>query len=297
MPKKVVWNLDSDDEIIVKMKQEKYSDKEVVERLIKEGRTKYHHKTISSRWVRLKRVLAAHEEELLDEQLTDWHDGEVSQYDEFVSDHALSFEKDALLLEAVALADREIYRRKQKVAGEKWKIVADHLKTSKLTTNYSKNACRKRFEALEDGTATIPPELADKPEERLAERAMMQEKRAAARLKASEEETVADTKADASAANSEQGKHSYKAAGGGFNSRNTPQGMPKAINDLNMFHLSQEDMVTSDKDTGMNYDQPMNSGEVGSDAEPMMTQPEGVGPVRRTSVAFIVPGPRRVDTT
>ena len=78
MPKKVVWDLDSDDEIIVKMKQERYTDKEVVERLIKEGRTKYHHKTISSRWVRLKRVLAAREDELLDAQLTDWHEGDVS---------------------------------------------------------------------------------------------------------------------------------------------------------------------------------------------------------------------------
>ena len=78
MPKKVVWDLDSDDEIIVKMKQEKYTDKEVVERLIKEGRTKYHHKTISSRWVRLKRVLAAHKDEMLDAQLTDWHGGDVS---------------------------------------------------------------------------------------------------------------------------------------------------------------------------------------------------------------------------
>ena len=77
MPKKVVWNLDSDDEIIVKMKQEKYTDKEVVDRLIKEGRTKYHHKTISSRWVRLRRVLAAHEDDMLDAQLTDWHAGDV----------------------------------------------------------------------------------------------------------------------------------------------------------------------------------------------------------------------------
>jgi len=78
MPKKVVWDLDSDDEIIVRMKQEKRSDSDVVERLVKEGRTRYHPKTISSRWVRLKRVLAAHEDEMLDEQLTDWHEGDVS---------------------------------------------------------------------------------------------------------------------------------------------------------------------------------------------------------------------------
>lgn len=77
MPKKVVWDLDSDDEIIVKMKEAKYTDQQIVERLISEGRTKYHTKTISSRWVRLKRVLAAHQDELLDKQLTCWHEGDV----------------------------------------------------------------------------------------------------------------------------------------------------------------------------------------------------------------------------
>lgn len=80
MPKKVVWDLDSDDEIIVTMKQQRSTDKEIVDRLIKEGRTKYNHKTISSRWVRLKRVLAAHEDEMLDAQLTDWHEADVSLY-------------------------------------------------------------------------------------------------------------------------------------------------------------------------------------------------------------------------
>ncbi len=68
-------------------------------------------------------------------------------------------------MNAITAADREIYQRKQKIEEEKWKIVADHLKASRPTTNYSRNACRDRFQALENGTATIPPELADYPEE------------------------------------------------------------------------------------------------------------------------------------
>jgi hypothetical protein len=41
-----------------------------------------------------------------------------------------------LLLDAITAADREVYQRKQKVAEEKWKMVAEYLKASKPTTNY-----------------------------------------------------------------------------------------------------------------------------------------------------------------
>lgn len=41
-----------------------------------------------------------------------------------------------------------------------------HMKEIKPSANYSKDACRSRFEALENGTATIPPELDDDPEKR-----------------------------------------------------------------------------------------------------------------------------------
>ena len=80
-----------------------------------------------------------------------------------------------MLLEAITAADREVYQRKRKVAEEKWKIVAEYLKAAKPTTNYSQNACRNRFEALENGTATIPPELDDSPENRRVQRATSEE--------------------------------------------------------------------------------------------------------------------------
>lgn len=75
----MVWELDSDDEIIVAMKQQNATDHEVANRLISEGRTRYNYKTISSRWIRLRNVLAKREDELLDEDLTDWHEGEVGR--------------------------------------------------------------------------------------------------------------------------------------------------------------------------------------------------------------------------
>ena len=70
--------MDSDDELIVRMKQAKYQEKEIAQRLIDEGRTNYHPKTIGTRWARLKKAMQVRNDELLDQDLTDWHDGDVS---------------------------------------------------------------------------------------------------------------------------------------------------------------------------------------------------------------------------
>jgi len=105
-----------------------------------------------------------------------------------------------LLLDAITAADREGYQRKQKVAEEKWKMVAEYLKASKPTTNYSQNACRNRFEALENDTATIPPELDDNPEQRRAQRAEVKRKYAADLAQARAEKAITDAKAKAAAA-------------------------------------------------------------------------------------------------
>lgn len=47
--KKVTADLDSDDEIIVRMKNAKYKEKDIARYLISEGRTAYNHKTIGTR--------------------------------------------------------------------------------------------------------------------------------------------------------------------------------------------------------------------------------------------------------
>ncbi|KAI9724357.1 MAG: hypothetical protein M1812_000425 [Candelaria pacifica] len=154
IPKKIVADVDSEDEIIVRMKEEGFTDSKIRDHLISEGRTKYNSKTISSRWGRLRRVLEARNDQLLDEQMIDWHAGE-----------------DELLLEAVVKANAEVDHRKEKIEAQRWKFVADCLRKLKPTASYSKNACQTRFEALQDGTASIPPELDDNPEKRAAEMA------------------------------------------------------------------------------------------------------------------------------
>ena len=78
MAKKVVAEMDSDDELIFNMKNAKYLEKDIAKRLADEGRIHYNPKTIGTRWARLKKAMQAKQDELLDADLTDWHEGDVS---------------------------------------------------------------------------------------------------------------------------------------------------------------------------------------------------------------------------
>jgi hypothetical protein len=78
VPKKVVADMDSDDEIIFSMKNAKFLEKDIAKRLADEGRMVYNPKTIGTRWQRLKQVMQAKQDELLDADLTDWHEGDAS---------------------------------------------------------------------------------------------------------------------------------------------------------------------------------------------------------------------------
>lgn len=60
------------------MKNAKFLEKDIAQRLKDEGRTSYNPKTIGTRWARLKQAKQAQQDELLDADLTDWHEGDVS---------------------------------------------------------------------------------------------------------------------------------------------------------------------------------------------------------------------------
>ena len=77
IPKKVTADLDSDDELIVRMKEARYLEKDIAQALVDQGRTAYNPKTIGTRWRRLKHALQKRQDDLLDADLTDWHDGDV----------------------------------------------------------------------------------------------------------------------------------------------------------------------------------------------------------------------------
>ena len=56
---------------------------------------------------------------------------------------------------------------KQEADEQKWEIVTGKLKDLVPTAIFSQNACRERFESLENGTATIPVEVDDNPMQRI----------------------------------------------------------------------------------------------------------------------------------
>ncbi|KKY17681.1 hypothetical protein UCRPC4_g05314 [Phaeomoniella chlamydospora] len=147
--KPVTYDMDSDDELIVQMKQARYLEKDIAERLAAEGRTSYMPKTIGTRWARIKRVLQDRQDDLLDEEMSDWHEGD-----------------DEVLMQAIAKADRDIEKAKEQAESKKWKIVSDQMKTIKPVVNFSQNACQARFHALEEGSAKPTPETIMNPDEK-----------------------------------------------------------------------------------------------------------------------------------
>ncbi|OCT49106.1 hypothetical protein CLCR_04939 [Cladophialophora carrionii] len=147
--KKVTADLDSDDELIVRMKEARYLEKDIAKALVDQGRTAYNPKTIGTRWRRIKAALQKRQDDLLDADLTDWHEGD-----------------DDVLLQAVVKTDKEVKRLKEEIEAKKWRMVADQMKTMKA----SFNACRERYEALQAGIAKPTPESIENPSEEILER-------------------------------------------------------------------------------------------------------------------------------
>lgn len=77
-PKKVNADLDSEDEIIRSMKEKGYADKAIAQRLKDENRVAYREKSITTRYARIMRALHEHETKKLDDEVSDWHEGDVS---------------------------------------------------------------------------------------------------------------------------------------------------------------------------------------------------------------------------
>ena len=67
-----------DDARIIQLKQNNHTDEFIAETFKQEGRVSYTAKTIGSRWQKLKKFLNDAQDEKLDDELSDWHVGEVS---------------------------------------------------------------------------------------------------------------------------------------------------------------------------------------------------------------------------
>lgn len=78
--KRVTADLDSDDELIMQMKEKGYSDQQIADRLKREGRTKYDRKSISTRVGRIKWAQAARVDEMMIEGYKEWQFEDVCDF-------------------------------------------------------------------------------------------------------------------------------------------------------------------------------------------------------------------------
>jgi len=70
-------DLDPTDSMIVNLKNENHPNEYIAEQLRKHGLVAYDAKTVGSRYIRLIRKIEEREAQRLEDELTDWHEGEV----------------------------------------------------------------------------------------------------------------------------------------------------------------------------------------------------------------------------
>lgn len=148
--KPVTADYDSDDARIIELKQLGHSDDFVASKLVEEGRIRYVGKTIGSRYLRLRKVLEDKEDERLDDELSDWHEGE-----------------DDKLLSIAKSLQGKLDRQIETLTVRMWKEVSAFL-AGKLggKKRYTHRACRQRAGAVHAGNALAPIEHDDDQEGR-----------------------------------------------------------------------------------------------------------------------------------
>ncbi|XHG05468.1 hypothetical protein AWENTII_008690 [Aspergillus wentii] len=134
--------MDSDDDLLWHLKLAKWTEKDIHQRFIREGRTGYREKTIGTRFCRMKKIMRLHTDKGLESGMGGWHEGD-----------------DDILNQAVNKAQGEIAKMVAEIEQQKWKLVAEYMKDTKPAVDYSDKACRDRWEALQNGTASLPLEM------------------------------------------------------------------------------------------------------------------------------------------
>lgn len=150
--KEVTAELDSDDELMMTMRERGFTDVQIAERLAQDGRSKYDRKTISTRINRIKQTQATHTDYLLKEGFKEWTE-----------------EDDNILLQAYQYANIEVNYEIERARAWRFRKVSEYMRRLDKDKIFSEDACRERFVGLMQGTAKIPPELDDNPEQRRAE--------------------------------------------------------------------------------------------------------------------------------
>ncbi|TKX26263.1 SAP domain-containing protein 1 [Elsinoe australis] len=149
MRREITAELSADDLLILKMKRQGASSQDIVKRLTKKGFKEIQPNSVRPRYERICKKIQDCNDELLDEDLTDWHDGE-----------------DDILRQAHARADKQIAAEIQALREQLFTYTSQELNNLADRPRFSAKACQDRLEALSNGTARQPPELDEDPEAR-----------------------------------------------------------------------------------------------------------------------------------
>jgi hypothetical protein len=191
--RKVTVSLDEVDLLMLEMREKRFSDQQISEKLAKDCQVKYNVKTISTRISRIRLTQAENMDFQLKEGYKEWQFEDVFVVT-LISSKAGANQRtqDQILIQAYALANIEVNYEIERVRAWRFRKVAEYMRRLKKDALFSANACRERYSALIEGTARIPSEVADDPEASRAELVALRKEREKARL---EEEAKKSTQA------------------------------------------------------------------------------------------------------
>ncbi|KAF2735069.1 hypothetical protein EJ04DRAFT_563724 [Polyplosphaeria fusca] len=147
--RKVTADLDSDDELMMELRETGYSDQQIADQLASEGRVRYDRKSISTRITRIKLKQGELVDQMLAEGYLEWQ-----------------YEDDKHLMEAYERANIEIQGQIEKLKSQRFVKVAEHMRRLDKFSMFSAHACGQRYQKLLNGTAAIPSDITDDPEAR-----------------------------------------------------------------------------------------------------------------------------------
>ncbi|KAI8937092.1 hypothetical protein NX059_006307 [Plenodomus lindquistii] len=151
--KRVTAILDTDDQLMMDMRDLGYGDKAIADRVAKNGGIRYDPKSISTRIMRIRLAQAANVDFLLSEGYKEWE-----------------LEDDNILMQAFAIADIEINYEIERIRAWRFRKVSEYMRRLNKDALFSADACRERYNTLTGGTAVIPTEEDDDPDTRRADR-------------------------------------------------------------------------------------------------------------------------------
>lgn len=166
MRREITAELSADDLLILKMKRQGASSQDIVKRLTKKGFKEIQPNSVRPRYERICKKIQDCNDELLDEDLTDWHDGEVSKPTHAFTCRFSNHSQDDILRQAHARADKQIAAEIQALREQLFTYTSQELNNLADRPRFSAKACQDRLEALSNGTARQPPELDEDPEAR-----------------------------------------------------------------------------------------------------------------------------------